>query len=105
MQIMPVDLVALVSAVLGISIILIPIIGLTARFALKPTVEALSRFFEHKGLDETVQLIERRMSLLEQQIEGLEQGLRRIEEATEFHKALSEPQPTHQIEPGQQAPS
>ncbi len=105
MQIMPVDLVALVSAVLGISIVLIPIIGLTARFALKPTVEALSRFFEHKGLDESVHLMERRMALLEQQIEGIEQGLRRIEEATEFHKALNEPESMPRIESGQTPPA
>ncbi len=100
MQIQPVDLVALVSSILGISIVLVPIIGLTARFALKPTVEAMGRFFDHKGLEETLQLMERRMALMEQQIETLEGGMRRIEEVTEFHKALDSPAPTSRLSPG-----
>ena len=40
MQIAPIDLTALVATILGISIVLVPVIGLTARFALAPTVEA-----------------------------------------------------------------
>ena len=66
MQITPIDLTELVATILGISIILIPVIGITARFALKPTVEAMSRFFDHKGLGENVQILERRMALQEQ---------------------------------------
>lgn len=88
MQIVPIDLVALVASVMGISIVLVPVIGLTARFALKPTVEALSRFFEHKGLDETVHILERRMALMEQQIESMDGTVRRLAEINEFHHAL-----------------
>lgn len=88
MQILPIDLVALVSVILGISIVLIPVIGLTARFALKPTVETLGRFFEHRGLDESVHIMERRMALMEQQIETLEGTVKRLSEVTEFHRAL-----------------
>lgn len=88
MQIVPVDLVGLVSVIMGISVVLVPVIGLTARFALKPTVEALSRFFEHKGLDETVHILERRLALMEQQIESMEGSVRRLAEISEFHHAL-----------------
>jgi hypothetical protein len=49
--VLPIDLTALLAVFMGISIILIPIIGLTARFALKPTVEAFSRILEAKGSD------------------------------------------------------
>jgi hypothetical protein len=35
----PIDLTSLVAVFTGISIFLIPMIGLTARFALKPTVQ------------------------------------------------------------------
>lgn len=88
MQVLPVDLVALVSVFMGISIVLIPVIGITARFALKPTVEALARLFEHKGLEETVGIMERRMALMESQIEAMENTVRQVSEAAEFHKAL-----------------
>ena len=88
MELVPIDLVGLVATIMGISIVLIPVVGLTARFALKPTVEALSRFFEHKGLDETVGILERRMALMEQQIESMESSVRRLAEASEFDRQL-----------------
>lgn len=88
MNVEPVDLVALVSSIMGISIVLFPVIGLTIRFALKPTVEALGRFFEHKGMDESMQIMERRMSLMEQQIQTLESSISQLVEVTEFHNQL-----------------
>ena len=88
MQMVPIDLTALVATIMGISIVLVPVIGLTARFALKPTVEALSRLFEHRGLDESVQILERRMALMEQQLEAMDGSVRRLAEAAEFHRAL-----------------
>jgi len=39
----PVDWVALAGVIMGTLIILIPVAGLTARFALKPIVEAVAR--------------------------------------------------------------
>jgi len=101
MQILPIDLTALVAVIMGVSIVLVPVIGLTARFALKPTVEALGRFFEHKGLDESVHIMERRLALMEQQIETMEGTVKRLAEVTEFHRQLdsgrSEPA---RLEPG-----
>jgi len=90
MQIVPIDIVEVLAVFMGISIVLVPVIGLTARFALKPTVEALSRFFEHKGLDDTVHILERRMALMEQQIESMDNSLQRLAEISEFHHALEE---------------
>jgi uncharacterized membrane protein YagU involved in acid resistance len=88
MELLPIDLTGLVATILGISIVLIPVIGLTARFALKPTVEALSRLFDHKGLDETVQILERRIALQEHQIDNLEATVRRLDEVADFNRAL-----------------
>lgn len=88
MQVLPIDLTAVIAMVMGISVILIPVIGMTARYALKPTVEALSQFFEGRGRDESTRLLERRVALLEQQVDVLESGLRRVEEATEFDQRL-----------------
>jgi hypothetical protein len=88
MQILPVDITSVIAVIMGISIVLIPVIGLTARFALKPVVEALSRVFEARGTDETVQILERRISLLEAQIEGIEASMNRLDETARFDAQL-----------------
>jgi len=93
MQVLPVDLVALVSAILGISIVLVPVIGLTARFALKPVVEALSKVFEARSIDETVRILERRVELQEHQIESLQDSMRQLTEARDFERQLAAPRP------------
>jgi len=91
MQILPVDLTALVSVILGISVVLIPVIGLTARFALKPVVEALAGVMENRMLDETLRILERRVELQEQQIDSLQTTLRQIHAAQAFDRELLEP--------------
>ena len=100
MQIMPVDLTALVATVLGISIVLVPVIGLTARFALNPTVEALSRLFEKGSTDRSLQIMERRMELHEQEVEALRSAVRSLSEAREFERQLVTPTPASEQEPG-----
>lgn len=88
MPIQPVDLIELVAVIMGVSIVLIPVIGLTARFALKPTVEALSKFFDVRGSQEVVALLERRMALLEQQVEVVESSVQRLGDARDFDRQL-----------------
>jgi hypothetical protein len=88
MPVEPIDLTEVIAVIMGISVVLIPIIGLTARFALKPTVEALSRIFEGRGRDETVQILERRIALLESQVEVMESSVRRVEEGARFDAQL-----------------
>ena len=90
MQILPVDLTALVGTILGISIVLIPVAGLTLRFALKPAVETLTRFFDHQGLQDSVRVLERRIDFQEHQIESLEGTIRRITDGSEFDRKLLE---------------
>lgn len=82
------NVVGLVAVIMVFSVVLVPIIGLTARFALKPTIEALSQFFEQKGLEETVRILERRVGLLEQQVQYMEDGMERIEEVRKFDRQL-----------------
>lgn len=96
MQLEPINLTAIIGTIMGISIVLIPVIGLTARFAFKPVVEALGRVFEGRGKDEHIQILERRVGLLETHIETLESTVHRLEEGTTFDNQLrsgSEPQP------------
>lgn len=91
MQILPIDVTALVATVLGISIVLIPVLGVTARFALHPTVEALSKLFDKRSSDETLRIVERRLELQEQEIAMLTQAVRSLGEAHEFDRALKAP--------------
>lgn len=102
MQIMPIDLTALVATVLGISIVLVPVIGLTARFALNPTVEALSRLFEKGSTDKSVQILERRMELQEQEVEALRNAVRSLTEGRDFERQLAAPTPPNERVPGTQ---
>ena len=93
MQVLPVDLTEMIAVFMGISIVLIPVIGLTARFAIKPVVEALSKGLESRGQDETVRILERRIALLEAQVESVEHSVARVEEATDFEARLRQPIP------------
>lgn len=91
MEILPIDITGLVAVILGISTVLVPVIGLTARYALKPTVEALARLFESKSTEEAVRILERRMELQEQEIAMLNQTVRSLTEAQDFERRLAAP--------------
>lgn len=86
--VLPIDLTAIVAVVMGISIVLIPVAGLTLRFAIKPAVDAIARSFEHQGLEDTVGILERRLGVLERQVESLETTVGRLAEAVEFQNEL-----------------
>ena len=84
MQVLPIDLTAIVAIIMGMLTILIPIAGLTARFALKPLVESLAQLFDARTVEDTLAITERRVALLEQQVESLEGVVRRYEEERRF---------------------
>jgi hypothetical protein len=89
----PVDLVALSAVILGCMMFLIPIAGLTARFAIKPISEALARNREGSVDRETIRMLERRMALLEQEVHGIGEmraDLSRVLEELDFQKQLSQ---------------
>lgn len=95
MNVLPIDLTAIVAIVMGVSVVLIPIAGLTARFALKPLVDSFARFWEVKGMEESLAIAERRIALLEQQVEGMEHAVRRLEDVETFDRQLrAGPAPT-----------
>jgi hypothetical protein len=90
-SVMPVDLVALSAVILGCMMFLIPIAGLTARFAIKPISEALARNREGNIDRETIRMLERRMALLEQEVHGIgemREDLSRVLEELDFQKQL-----------------
>ena len=87
----PEILIPLVLGTLGILTVLIPIAGLTARFALKPIVEAIARMREVQAgaTVRELNLLEQRVSLLEQQYQTLDHTVERIAEIKDFDRQLT----------------
>ncbi len=73
---------------LGLMVVLIPITGLTARFALKPVMEALGKYRETQNDKQMQALLERRVALMEEQMHSMDRSLRELVEASEFHREL-----------------
>jgi hypothetical protein len=93
MPVDPINVVALAGVVLGCLTVLIPVAGLTLRFAIKPVSEALGRARENASDAQTVQLLERRVALLEQEVHGmteLRSDIVRLIEEVEFQKQLKQ---------------
>ena len=91
MEVMPIELTGLVGTIGGILIVLVPVAGLTARFALKPIVEAITRAREVQGGNREAAILEKRVALLEQQLRGIEGSLDRLVEDSEFRRQLEVP--------------
>ena len=90
---LPIDLTAIVAIVMGMLVVLIPVAGLTARFALKPIVEAIARMRETQTASRELGMVEKRLALLEQQMLNMEGAVDRISEETEFQRKLTSPRP------------
>ena len=80
---------------LGMMTILIPIAGLTARFALKPLMEALKSYRELQGENQAQQLVERRMALMEEQMHSMDRSLRELSEESDFRRELESGKSRH----------
>jgi hypothetical protein len=72
-------------------VVLVPVVGLTARFALRPVVDAIVRMKEAGNSRESLALLERRTALLEQEmqsVEGLRGEVARLADAQQFQMKL-----------------
>ncbi|HXX30172.1 MAG TPA: hypothetical protein VEJ89_05595 [Myxococcaceae bacterium] len=81
MEIQPVDLTALILGSLGILIVLIPVFGLTVRFAVRPVVEALGRARESGAPS-------RELEALAARVRELEEEVLRLKNADPYRSAL-----------------
>jgi uncharacterized protein (DUF342 family) len=88
---MPIDWVALIGVTGGILLFLIPVLGVTARFALKPIVEAfqISRG-TGPGSAEQLNLLAQQIGAIETRLEAMEHDLQLLAEAREFDEKLIE---------------
>ena len=71
--------------------LLIPIVALSARFALKPVMETWIRFRQSETTDQDKIIQDRRIALLEAEVQNLQQLVHQRVEVDEFERKLSAP--------------
>jgi hypothetical protein len=91
MQLEPINLTALMGTILEILFVLIPVSGITSRFALSPTVEAFSKRFETNGAGDTIRILEPHLDLQEQEIAMLHQTVPSLSDGNEFSRQIAGP--------------
>ena len=82
-------LVPIVAIFMGCLIVLVPVAGFTARFAIKPITESIAKMREGSTNVREVAVLEQRVALLEQQVQHMETAVERIGTAKEFDRQLS----------------
>lgn len=82
-------LIPLVAIVMGCLIVLIPVAGFTARFAIKPITESIAKMREGSSNAREVAVLEQRVALVEQQLQHIETAMDRIATARDFDRQLS----------------
>ena len=73
----------------GILIVLIPVTGITARIALAPLIDAISRAMQARHGSEALQMMERRVALLEQEVNAMRGQLHETAEERDFYRSLA----------------
>ena len=72
--------------------ILTPVVGITARIALKPIAELMGRLREGQNSNQALTMMERRLDLLEREVQTLSnmrEDVMRLQEAQEFQLRLA----------------
>lgn len=70
MTVQPIDLPAILGIVVGGLFVLIPVTGLTVRFALKPLLQVIAALREANGERSQIEQLSRRVAALERQLEA-----------------------------------
>ena len=82
------DFTGMVAVLGGLLIVLIPIAGLTARFALKPLIESVTAALRaRQGGD--VAGMERRVAQLEQELASMRGDLKQVADGAAFDRSLA----------------
>ena len=73
-------------------VILIPIVALCARFVLRPLMQSFVEARRDPSAVQTATLLDRRIDLLDAEVQSIQSALGRLEEAEEFRRKLAEGQ-------------
>jgi hypothetical protein len=74
----------------GLLIVLIPVAGLTARFALKPLIESISNAMRARQGIGDAPAMERRIAALEAEVTSLRSELRQVSDGAAFDRQLAD---------------
>jgi hypothetical protein len=81
-------IVAITAILIGGMVIILPLAGLVARFALKPLIDSYAQVRESAESGDSLRMLERRLDLLEEQVQLLERDNSRLLDAAEFQRRL-----------------
>ncbi len=84
----PNQIVPIIAVFMGMLVVLVPVVGITARIALRPIMESWARYRELRGGDEGLQLLAQRVALMEEQLHGMQRSLHRLQEESDFRRQL-----------------
>jgi hypothetical protein len=84
------DIIAIVATFL---VVFVPVAGITLRIAVKPVAEAFAKYMQARQGTEELQLVERRLALLEQELGAMRNDMQHLTEEREFYRRLSEQHP------------
>jgi hypothetical protein len=85
------DLVPILAISGALLVVLIPIAGLTARFALKPLIESIADAMRVRQGGEAQQGVERRLARLEEELTSMHGELRKLADGAAFDRQLAQP--------------
>jgi hypothetical protein len=72
------------------TIVFVPVVGITARIALKPFREAITMYLQTRTGDREARLTEQRLSLLEQEMQLMRSEVTSLNEQKDFYRRLAE---------------
>lgn len=78
----------LLAVLLGGIVVLVPVVGLTARYALRPMVDSWAKVKTNPTLESQNELLARQVALLEAEIQHLQTTVHGLVEGQEFQRAL-----------------
>jgi hypothetical protein len=70
-------------------VVFVPVAGLTMRFALKPIVDSIARLMEARAQTATSELLEKRLALVEQELQAMRAEVARVVERGDFYDKLA----------------
>ena len=72
-------------------VVLVPVLGLTLRFAIKPFFDSWAEIQRSRLKDDQDSLQARQIQLLEVELQQVQQALRSVQEAQDFQRQLADP--------------
>lgn len=83
-------LTGVLAVLLGGLVVLIPVLGLTIRFALRPLIDAWIQLRKDGAMETETDLLRRQVLLLESEMQQMQHSVQTLTDAQEFQRRLEE---------------